>query len=191
MGVMLRNVIIAVVILAVAGGVLVWYAKQANGRRPQLPQPSPVKPPSSTPPVSATGGDIVQKDKTGAIVWRLKVAGSITGSEQSGSVEASDIAFQTAAVKGGKAWTAKAGSAYVSYGTSRITLTKGVRAQATDGSMSFTADHADYQMDTRKIVGEGNVKMTFPSGTATAARITVDTTRGEVRVHGIKGAYSF
>ena len=190
MGEMLRNVLIAVAILAVAGAVLVWYAKQAGGRPSQVPHTAPVKP-ASTPPVSAAGGDIVQKDKSGAVVWRLKVAGSITGSEQSGSIQANDITFESAAVKAGKAWTAKAGSAYVSYGKSRITFTKGVKAQATDGTFAFTADHADYQMDTRKIVGEGNVKMTFPSGTATAARVIVDTTGGEVRVHGIKGAYSF
>jgi lipopolysaccharide assembly outer membrane protein LptD (OstA) len=150
-----------------------------------------VKPPSASSPVNAAGADIVQKDKAGAIVWRLKVAGSITGSEQAGAIQANDITFQTAAVKAGKAWSAKAASAYVSYGTSRITFTKGVKAQATDGSFAFTADHADYQMDTRKIIGEGNVKMTFPAGKATAERITVDTTRGEVRVHGIKGAYNF
>ena len=187
---MLRNVIIAVVVLAVAAGLAVWYAKQWSGRPASQPLSAPVKP-SAVPPVRATGADIVQRDKAGNLAWRLKVAGSITGSKEAGSIQANDITFETGLAKAGKVWTAKAGSADVSYGKSRITFTKSVKAQATDGTLSFTADRVEYQMDTRKIVGDGNVKMTFPLGTATAARVTVDTVRGEVRAHAIRGALKF
>jgi LPS export ABC transporter protein LptC len=195
---MLRNVSIAVALLALLGAGLVWYARQANGR-PGPPQQtlnsaqsgSTAKPPTAALPAKATGGEIVQKDAAGQVLWRLKAKGSITGSKESGSLQADDITFETAGGQAGKAWTAKAPSASVSYGSKRIVFPRGVEARAKDGSLSFTADRAQYQMDTRKIVGQGEVKATFPAGTAQADRVTVDTVRGEVRFHGIKGSYSF
>lgn len=198
MTVMLRNVSIAVALLAVLAVGLVWYARQANSQpRPSPPgsasgaTPSQAKPAAKLPPARAIGGDIVQKDRAGHVVWRLEAAGSITGSKESGSLQANDITFETAGGKMGKAWTAKAPSASVSYGSKRISFPQGIAAHARDGSLAFTAARAEYQMDTRKIVGEGKVKATFPSGTATADRVTVDTVRGEVRFHGIKGSYGF
>jgi LPS export ABC transporter protein LptC len=189
---MLRNVVIAVLVLAVVAGALVWYAKHTAGPPPS-PAPSgvPVAPPPKASRLSAAGGDIVQKDQSGKVLWRLKIAGSISGSEETGAVQARDITFETAAAQAGKAWTATAPGAYVDYGNRRITFAKGVKVHAQDGSLSFAADRVEYQMDTRKIVGDGDVRMTFLSGKVAAGRIVVDSANGEVRAHAVRGAYGF
>lgn len=193
---MIRNIVVVLIVLAVgAGGVLVWLERTPPPARAVSPaagasgQGQAKKAATKGASVSIAGGEVEQRDKKGNLVWKLKISGQFSTDASLGSLTGKKVVWDLTEA-GGKGWRVTAPEIKVDYNGRRVVFPQGAEVRATDGSMSFVAKRVEYQMDTKKLVCEGGVKMTHPGGVVVADRMVIDTASRQVTAEGVRGSYS-
>ncbi|MCX7599694.1 MAG: hypothetical protein N2512_12635 [Armatimonadetes bacterium] len=191
---MQRSVVVVLVLVAIAAAALLWWAQQpAPEKAAAQPGSNSSRagqaPAVSGPSVEARGAEIEQKDKTGKVLWKLKISGTFTTDKALGSVKGKDVQWDLVQA-GQKTWRAVAPDIEVNYAARHIKFPSGARMAASDGSMSFEAGRIEYQMDSGKIVCSGRPTMKLRSGHVRATEFVVDTQRHIVSARAVRARYT-
>ncbi len=143
-------------------------------------------PPSAQPAekgVRIEGGEVVEKDEQGRMLWRVRADGKITYDDKTNVLRGSDIEFEVAR-QGQPAVKVQATDFVADYAGRRIEFANGVGAVLTDQSGDFQVEKLEYHMTTQKLIGTGGVKLRHGAYVASADRLVVDIKNGQTRLHG-------
>ncbi len=133
--------------------------------------------------VSIRGGEIVQKDEEGRVLWRVKADGDMTYDDKADVVEGVNIEFEINR-RGKPSIGIKAPSFKADYAAQLVTFPQGVTGKLLDAPGNFSAQHLEYQLTTAKLIGTGGVRFQRGHYSAGADQLVVDINNPEVRMHG-------
>ncbi len=133
--------------------------------------------------VRIEGGEVVEKDEQGQVLWRVRAAGEITYDDKAKVLRGSDIEFEVN-LQGQPTVKVQAPRFIADYAGRRIEFGDGVGGAMVDGSADFQVEKLEYQMNTQKLVGRGGAKFNRGHYSATADRIVVDMKNRQIRMHG-------
>ncbi len=133
--------------------------------------------------VRIEGGEVVEKDAQGRVLWRVRADGEITYDDKTELLRGSDIEFEVN-VEGQPAVKVQARQFVADYAGRRIEFAEGIGGELLDGSGDFRVGALEYQMSTQKLIGSGGADFNRGHYTAGADRIVVDMKNRQIRMHG-------
>ncbi len=178
---MRRTLGMVALVVALIGvvAVIVWVARQPRG--PVSPDSAVKIPDKPTPPIEVSGGEIVERDEDGKILWRAKFGGVIEIDEQGRSLQHTDVVWELER-DGVTDISVKAPVMRADYNARLLTFSEGVDITADDGAARFVVDDLRYEFDTDKLIGEGEVAFRYGGFALTGSRLVIDHANDKVRV---------
>ncbi|MBC7287502.1 MAG: LPS export ABC transporter periplasmic protein LptC [Armatimonadetes bacterium] len=195
----MRYVAITAVILLVLGAAAVVYWASARPRhiatgapeQPNKTEPAPQagKQGKPQPSLEARGVEVERRDENGRLIWKLTAGGKLQADKARGEIFTQNVNWRLETKD--KVWTAQADEARLDEAARRLVLSGSVRVATEDRRMALEAENVTYQMDTKKIVLDGPVKMGVDGALATASRVVLDLNRRTMRATQVKLRYKF
>jgi hypothetical protein len=133
--------------------------------------------------VSIQGGEIIEKDEEGRVLWRVKADGDLTYDDKTEVVEGANIEFEINR-RGKPSIGINAPSFKADYAAKVVTFPEGVSGRLLDAPGDFSVERLEYQWTTAKIIGTGGVRFHRGHYSAGADQLVVDINNPEVRMHG-------
>ncbi len=179
-------VIIIVAIALVSAGIYLYTRAIVPPDEAMRPAPAETQKPQLEPAdkgVNIRGGEIVQKDEDGRVLWRVKAEGEMTYDDKADVVRGTDIEFEINR-QGKPSIGIKAPSFKADYAAKLVTFPQGVTGELLDAPGDFVASRLEYQLTTEKLIGTGGVELHRGSYSAGADKLVVDVRNREIRMHG-------
>jgi len=182
---MSRRLGLLALLAAVVGlvAVVVWVILQPRGtvETPPGPEAEPTAEPEHEITLEAGPGEIVHSDESGEVVWSAKFGGSITIDEQRRHLKYTDVVWELER-SGLTDLSVRAPIMEADYESRLLTFSEGVDIQARGGEARFVTDELRYEFDTEKLIGEGEVAVSYGGFTLTGTKLVIDNRAGKVRV---------
>jgi hypothetical protein len=156
-----------------------------------------VEPPG---PVNAVdGGDVAEPDngpeisgieisgteltirEEGEIVWRAAFGGEIELDENQNVARASDVVWEFEG-EGFEDLSLESPLMRADWNEQRLRFSEGIVIEAEGGDLRFSAQTAEYQFDTKKVIGRGDVRFQRGSFYGRAEEVVVDNQRRLLRL---------
>ena len=178
-----RTVGMVALVAAIVGVVvvIVWVARQPRGPITPDSAAETSVPDEPATPIEISGGEIVQRDEDGEVLWRAKFGGTIEIDEQGRSLQHTDVVWELER-DGVTDISVKAPIMRVDYDARLLFFGEGVDIAADDGAARFVVDDLRYELDTDKLIGEGEVAFRYGGFTLTGSRLVIDHANNKVRV---------
>ena len=161
--------------------VIVWVARQPRGPVTQGSAVEIPEPDEPATPIEISGGEIVQRDEDGEVLWRAKFGGAIEIDEQGRSLQHTDVVWELQR-DGVTDLSVKAPTMRADYDARLLVFGEGVDITADDGAARFVVDDLRYELDTDKLIGEGEVSFRYGGFAMTGTRLVIDHANDKVRV---------
>lgn len=178
-----RTLGMVALVVAIVGviAVVVWVVRQPRG--PETPDSAVETPVPDEPatPIEISGGEIVQRDADGEVLWRAKFGGAIEIDEQGRSLQHTDVVWELQR-DGVTDLSVKAPTMRADYDAGLLVFGEGVDITADDGAARFVADDLRYELNTDKLIGEGEVAFRYGGFSLTGSRLVIDHANDKVRV---------
>lgn len=186
------------IVLAIAGLLLVGVVVLVVINGPGGEGPDGVEPPV-TPTETAEGPDGDAEDEgidvsevrvsgteitireEGEIVWRASFRGEIELDEDQNVARATDVLWEFEG-EGFEDMTLKAPLMQADWNEQRLRFSEGIVIEAEGGELRFSANTAEYQFNTRKVIGRGDVRFQRGNYYGRAEEVVVDNQRMVVRL---------
>jgi len=133
--------------------------------------------------IEVSGTEVVRRDANGQVIWRVAAEGVLEYDEQQRAVRAEDVKW-VLEKSGLGDLTLTAPLMEADYDSQRLEFSRGVAIKSDKEDASFSAERIEYQFDTEKLVGEGNVKVRRGGFTGTAREMVIDSRARKVRLKG-------
>lgn len=108
-----------------------------------------------------SGGELVERDPDGNIIWKLKAKGELTYDEEAGLAQGKDVAFAVE-LADGKGFDINAPVFEISYPEGVATFTGGMKVVGREPETTFEAPRAEYNISERIISASEGVKGILP-----------------------------
>lgn len=177
---------------AAAGLVAVILFAVVQMRRPPAPEgPAvPAEGPqeqaaeeAKKPAIELSGAEVVRRDEQGEVIWRVAASGTMEFDEEQRAVRAEEVNWVLE--KGGLGkLTLTAPVMDADYEGKRLLFSEGVAIESETKDASFSAERIEYQFDTEKLIGSGQVKVKRGGFTGTAPELVIDNRAKKVRLRG-------
>lgn len=131
-------------------------------------------------PVEVTDTEITARED-GEVVWRATFEGEIEIDERAGTARAEQVRWYFEGA-GFSDLSLSAPLMEADYGRRVLSFSRGVRIEAEKGRLQFAAGSVEYQFDTRKLIGSGNVWMRSGDYRLTGTRLVIDNRTEKIRV---------
>lgn len=183
------------IVLAIAGLLLVGVVVLVLVTRPTEPAPNDVEPPP--PPINgvdedepddAVGISEIEVSGTqltireeGEVVWRASFGGEIELDENQNVARATDVVWEFVG-PGFDDLTLEAPLMRASWDERRLRFSEGIMITGEGGQLRFSARTAEYQFDTKKVIGRGDVRFQRGNFYGRAEEVVVDNQQRVVRL---------
>lgn len=178
--------------VAAAGLVAVGVFAVVQMRAPQGPEGpavpaegtrEPAAEESGKPAIELSGAEVVRRDEQGEVIWRVAASGTMEFDEEQRAVRAEEVNWVLE--KGGLGkLTLTAPLMDADYEGKRLLFSEGVLIASDEEDASFRAERMEYQFDTEKLIGSGQVKVKRGGFTGTAPELVIDNRANKVRLRG-------
>jgi len=130
--------------------------------------------------VKVSGTEITIREE-GEVVWHASFGGEIELDENQNVARATDVLWEFMG-QGFKDLTLKAPLMQADWNEQRLHFSEGVVIEAEGGDLRFSANTAEYQFDTKKIIGRGDVRFQRGNFYGRAEEVVVDNQRRVVKL---------
>lgn len=171
-------VLVGVIAVVVFGG---RAADHPEGiEPPEVAEPEDPWDSAEETPVQVSGTEITAREH-GEVVWRATFSGEIEIDERAGTARAEEVKWYFEG-EGFDALSLEAPLMEADYGQRLLSFSRGVRIEAEDGRLQFAASAVEYQFNTRKLIGSGDVWMRSGDYMLTGTRLVIDNATEKIRV---------
>ncbi len=161
--------------------------------RPE-PPPDEVEPPNGPPgimepgvdelddedPVEITDTEITARED-GEVIWRATFEGEIEIDERGGTARAEKVHWRFEG-EGFDDLNLRAPLMEADYAGKMLSFSRGVRIEAENGRLEFEAGSVDYEFDTHKLIGSGDIRMRSGAYVLIGTHLVIDNRTERVRV---------
>ena len=181
----LPQILLIIASLLLAGVIVFVAVSVRSGPPPEDPVPIDSAEPweeeePEEAPVEITDTEITARED-GEVVWRATFAGEIEIDERAGTARAEQVRWHFAG-QGFDALSLDAPLMEADYGREVLSFSQGVRIEAEDGRLQFAAGRVEYEFNTRKLIGSGDVWMRSGEFMLTGTRLVIDNATEKIRV---------
>ncbi len=152
-----------------------------DGEAPGPPEDRASEPEKPEPRIEVTDTEVTVRDEEGTVIWRASFAGEIELDAQGRTARAERVHWRFEG-KGFRELGLKAPLMEADYNRRLLAFSEGVSIQAEGGELVFSADAVQYQFDTHKLIGSGQVLMRSGAFLLTGDRLVIDNNTRKVRV---------
>ncbi len=132
------------------------------------------------PDVQLSGVALTIKEE-GEVVWRASFGGEVEMDEEQKLASATEVLWEFEG-KGFKGLTLEAPLMRAAWDEKRLTFSGGIVIEGEDGTLRFSCSTAEYEFDTHKIIGRGDVRFQRGNYYGRAQEVVVDNDRKTVRL---------
>lgn len=132
------------------------------------------------PDVQISGTELTIREE-GEIVWHASFGGEIELDENQNVARATDVVWQFEG-QGFEGLTLEAPLMRADWNEQRLHFSEGIVIEGEDGRLRFSANTAEYQFDTKKIIGRGDVRFQRGNFYGRAEEVVVDNNSKIVRL---------
>jgi len=132
------------------------------------------------PDVQLSGVELTIKEE-GEVVWRASFGGEIEMDEEQKLASATEVLWEFEG-KGFKGLTLEAPLMRAAWDDKLLTFSGGIAIEGEGGTLRFSCETAEYQFDTHKIIGRGDVRFQRGNYYGRAQEVVVDNDRKTVRL---------
>lgn len=136
--------------------------------------------PDDGPDIEVSGTELTISEE-GEVVWRASFGGNIEFDEDQNVAHATNVLWEFAG-EGFEGMTLEAPMMRADWDEGRLRFSDGIAIDGEGGELRFTANSAEYQFDTRKIIGRGDVRFKRGHFYGRAEEVVVDNNRRVVRL---------
>ena len=178
----------------VAGLLLIAVAIVVVLRSRPEPPPNDVETPGNAAtdagtPANTAGGDpdvqlsgvALTIKEEGEVVWRASFGGEIEMDEEQKLASATEVLWEFEG-KGFEGLTLEAPLMRAAWDERLLTFSGGIAIEGEDGTLRFSCETAEYQFDTHKIIGRGDVRFQRGNYYGRAQEVVVDNDRKIIRL---------
>ncbi len=138
------------------------------------------QPPGDEPDIQVSGTELTIEEE-GEVIWRASFGGEIDLNEQRNVARATDVTWQFEG-RGFTGLTLTAPVMRADWNQGRLYFSDGIVVEGDTERLRFSAEKAEYQFDTHKVIGRGNVRFQRGSFSGRAEEVVVDNDRRIVRL---------
>lgn len=132
------------------------------------------------PDIQVSGTELTISED-GEVIWRATFGGEIELDEEHNIASATDVLWEFEG-PGFEGLSLKAPRMRADWNEQRLRFSDGIAIEGEGGSLRFSADTAEYQFDTHKVIGRGNVRFQRGNYYGRAEEVVVDNSRRVVRL---------